>query len=139
MPWRLLILVPGLFLVVETVDVNGLHALLTHAVGPDGGALGMFRAGAVGGGLANVLNNLPVYLAGESAVPAGNHEQLLALLIGTNVGPVVTPWASLATLLWFERCHAQGVTVSLRRFMGTGAVLAAGALTASIGALALAG
>ncbi|MEV5241140.1 SLC13 family permease [Streptomyces cinnamoneus] len=138
-PWRLLVLVPGLFLVVETVDVNGLHGLLASAVGADGGLLGMFRAGAVGGGLSNVLNNLPVYLAGESAVPEGNHQQLLALLIGTNVGPVVTPWASLATLLWFERCHAQGVRVSLRRFTATGAVLAAGALLTAVPALVLTG
>ncbi|MFE7540974.1 SLC13 family permease [Streptomyces platensis] len=134
-PWRLLVMVPGLFLVVETVNVNGLHELLTAAVGTDGGVLGMFRASAVGGGLSNVLNNLPVYLAGESAVPHGNHQQLLALLIGTNVGPVVTPWASLATLLWFERCHAQGVRVPLRSFMATGAVLAVGAVLASTAAL----
>lgn len=134
-PWRLLVMVPGLFLVVETVNVNGLHELLTAAVGTDDGLLGMFRASAVGGGLSNVLNNLPVYLAGESAVPLGNHQQLLALLIGTNVGPVVTPWASLATLLWFERCHAQGVRVPLRSFMATGAVLAVGAVLASTAAL----
>ncbi|MGK5639088.1 SLC13 family permease [Streptomyces sp. URMC 126] len=138
-PWRLLVLVPGLFLVVETVDANGLHRLLASTVGTDGGLLGMVRAAGMGGGLSNVLNNLPVYLAGESAVPRDNHEQLLALLIGTNVGPVITPWASLATLLWFERCHARGVRVPLRRFMGTGAVLAVGALTASVGALALTG
>lgn len=134
-PWRLLVMVPGLFLVVETVNVNGLHDFLTSAVGADGGALGMFRASAVGAGLSNVLNNLPVYLAGESAVPLANHQQLLALLIGTNVGPVVTPWASLATLLWFERCQAQGVRVPLRSFMATGAVLAAGAVLASTAAL----
>ncbi|WP_424637223.1 SLC13 family permease [Embleya sp. AB8] len=138
-PWRLLVLVPGLFLVVEAVDVHGLHRVLSSAVGTDGGVLGMFRAAAVGGGLANALNNLPVYLAGESAVPAGNHDQLLALLIGTNVGPVITPWASLATLLWFERCQAQGVRVSLWRFVGTGAVLAVGALVAAVSALALTG
>ncbi|MFI9202295.1 SLC13 family permease [Streptomyces sp. NPDC053048] len=138
-PWRLLVLVPGLFLVVETVDVNGLHEVLASAVGPDGGLLGMLRAGAVGGGLSNVLNNLPVYLAGESAVPVDNHDQLLALLIGTNVGPVVTPWASLATLLWFERCHAQGVRVSLRRFTVTGLVLALAAVPAAVVALAVSG
>ncbi|MEV4432981.1 SLC13 family permease [Streptomyces sp. NPDC049585] len=138
-PWRLLVLVPGLFLVVETVNVHGLHELLARAVGTDGGTAGAFRAAAVGGGLANVLNNLPVYLAGEAAVPLGNHQQLLALLIGTNVGSVITPWASLATLLWFERCHAQGVRVSLGRFMATGAVLAAGALAASVAALVATG
>ncbi|MPY54185.1 arsenic transporter [Streptomyces sp. K1PN6] len=136
-PWRLLVMVPGMFLVVETVNVNGLHDLLASAVGHDGGLLGLFRAAAVGGGLSNVLNNLPVYLAGEAAVPVGNHDQLLALLIGTNVGPVVTPWASLATLLWYERCHAYGVRVPVARLMGTGAVLAVTAVLASVVALTL--
>ncbi|MFD2687455.1 SLC13 family permease [Streptomyces phyllanthi] len=136
-PWRLLVMVPGMFLVVETVNANGLHDVLAAAIGHDGGVRGLFRAAAVGGGLSNVLNNLPVYLAGEGAVPVGNHDQLLALLIGTNVGPVVTPWASLATLLWYERCHAYGVRVPVARLMGTGAVLAVAAVAASVAALAL--
>ncbi|MFI1049276.1 SLC13 family permease [Streptomyces griseoruber] len=136
-PWRLLVMVPGMFLVVETVNAHGLHALLSSAVGHDGGVLGLFRAAAVGAGLSNVLNNLPVYLAGEGAVPVGNHDQLLALLIGTNAGPVITPWASLATLLWYERCVAYGVRVPVARLMGTGAVLAVSAVAASVTALAL--
>ncbi|MFF8972025.1 SLC13 family permease [Streptomyces sp. NPDC014995] len=138
-PWRLLVMVPGMFLVVETVNANGLHDLLASAVGQDGGLGGMFRAAAVGGGLSNVLNNLPVYLAGEGAVPVGNHDQLLALLVGTNAGPVITPWASLATLLWYERCHAYGVRVPVTRLMGTGAVLAVAAVTASVAMLAVTG
>ncbi|MEU3617481.1 SLC13 family permease [Streptomyces sp. NPDC006872] len=136
-PWRLLVMVPGMFLVVETVNEHGLHDLLASAVGEDGGLLGQFRAAAVGGGLSNVLNNLPVYLAGEGAVPVANHDQLLALLVGTNAGPVITPWASLATLLWYERCLAYGVRVPVARLMGTGAVLAVTAVAASVAALAL--
>ncbi|MFD5317096.1 SLC13 family permease [Streptomyces sp. NPDC127098] len=138
-PWRLLFLVPGMFLVVETVDAHGLHELLASAVGTDDGLLGMLRAAGVGAGLSNVLNNLPVYLAGESAVPVGNEDQLLALLTGTNVGPVITPWASLATLLWFERCHAGGVRVPVRTFVATGTVLALTAVPASVLALAALG
>ncbi|MFF9057151.1 SLC13 family permease [Streptomyces sp. NPDC014882] len=136
-PWRLLVMVPGMFLVVETVNANGLHALLASAIGDDDGLVGMFRAAAVGAGLSNALNNLPVYLAGEAAVPLADHDQLLALLVGTNAGPLITPWASLATLLWYERCHAYGVRVPLGRLMGTGAVLSVAAVTASVGALAL--
>ena len=136
-PWRLLVMVPGMFLVVETVNAHGLHTLLASAVGHDGGTLGLFRAAAVGSGLSNALNNLPVYLAGEAAVPAANHDQLLALLIGTNAGPVITPWASLATLLWYERCVAYGVRVPVARLMGTGVVLAVTAVAASVAALAL--
>ncbi len=130
-------MVPGMFLVVETVNAHGLHDLLASAVGHDGGVLGMFRAAAVGGGLSNTLNNLPVYLAGEAAVPVANHDQLLALLVGTNAGPVITPWASLATLLWYERCHAYGVRVPVARLVGTGAVLATAAVVTSVTALAL--
>ncbi|MGW7354401.1 SLC13 family permease [Streptomyces sp. NPDC054784] len=136
-PWRLLVLVPGMFLVVETANAHGLHGFLVSAVGDEGGFTGMLRTAGVGAGLSNALNNLPVYVAGESAVPTGHHDQLLALLIGTNVGATVTPWASLATLLWFERCHWHGTPVPLRRFMATGLVLAVGCVVAATGTYAL--
>ncbi|TXS30972.1 arsenic transporter [Streptomyces sp. ms191] len=132
-PWRLLVLVPGMFLVVETVDARGLHDLLTAAMGSDDGLVGMLRSAAVGAGVSNALNNLPVYLAGEAAIPVENSDQLLALLVGVNVGPVVTPWASLATLLWFERCRWHGTRIGMGRFLGTGLVLAVtGTLAATL-------
>jgi arsenical pump membrane protein len=136
-PWRLLVFVTGLFLVVQTVSSHGLDSIVRALIGVDGDALGSYRAAATGAGLSNVLNNLPAYVAGEAVVPIPNHDQLLALLIGTNVGPIVTPWASLATLLWFERCHAQGVKIGLRKFMLTGFGLAAIGLLATVGALLL--
>ena len=64
---------------------------------------------------------------------------LLALLIGTNVGPLATPWASLATLLWYERCRAAGVAVPIRKFVLTGAGLAAACSVLTVAALLLAG
>ncbi|MFJ8886304.1 SLC13 family permease [Streptomyces sp. NPDC102402] len=138
-PWRLLVLVPGMFLVVQTVDAHGLHELLESLLGTDDGFWGMLRTAAVGAGLSNVLNNLPAYLAGEAVVPVGNQDQLLALLIGVNVGPLVTPWASLATLLWFERCRWQGTRIAMGRFVGTGLVLSVAGTLAAVCALALAG
>ncbi|WP_374772905.1 SLC13 family permease [Streptomyces sp. NBC_01310] len=132
-PWRLLVLVPGMFLVVETVNAHGLHEILATAIGPDNGVIGMLRSAAVGAGFSNALNNLPAYMAAEAAIPEANHQQLLAQLIGVNVGPVVTPWASLATLLWFERCRWHGTRIQLGRFFGTGLVLAvAGTLSATV-------
>ena len=38
----------------------------------------------------------------------------MALLVGVNAGPLVTPWASLATLLWLQRCRTAGVVVPWR-------------------------
>jgi arsenical pump membrane protein len=125
LPWRLLVFVTGLFLVVQTIARHGLGRLVAALVGTDGGTLGALRTGAAGALMSNVVNNLPAYVAGEAAVPAANQLQLLALLIGTNVGPLAVPWASLATLLWYERCKANAVHVPLKRFLVTGTALAA--------------
>jgi arsenical pump membrane protein len=70
-------------------------------------------------------------------VPLTHGQQLIGLLIGTNVGPIVTPWASLATLLWYERCRASDIHVPWRRFMLTGAITAACVLVAAVCGLLL--
>jgi len=134
-PWRLPVFVTGLFLVVQTISLHVLGSLTSALMSLSAGPEGVFRAAATGAGLANLVNNLPAYVAGEAVVPAANHEQLLGLLIGVNVGPVITPWASLATLLWYERCVAAGVAVPLRRFMLTSACLAVAGIALSTAAL----
>lgn len=134
-PWQLLVFVTGLFLVVPTLSRYGLAELMTGLIGTDHNGVGLYRAAVAGAGLSNVLNNLPAYTAGEAVIPAGNGDQLLALLIGTNVGPIVTPWASLATLLCLESCRDHGLRVPLRKFVLTGLGLAIVALAASVGAL----
>ncbi|MGN9908496.1 SLC13 family permease [Phytohabitans sp. LJ34] len=134
-PWRLLVFVTGLFLVVDTVGRHGLSDWMSTLIGTDPGTEGVVRAAATGGALSNVLNNLPAYVAGEAVIPTGNHTQLLGLLIGTNVAPLITPWASLATLLWAERCRAAGVSVPWPRFVATSAVTAVVVLAATVAAL----
>ncbi|HWG28038.1 SLC13 family permease [Actinospica sp.] len=124
LPWRLLANVTGMFLVVQTLSVHGLDTFVGHLIGTDGGFVGQLRAAGTGLGLSNVVNNLPAYIAGEAAIPPGNHTQLLALLIGVNAGPISTPWGSLAMLLWFERCDAAGLAVPKRAVAIAGTVLA---------------
>ncbi|MEV4163020.1 SLC13 family permease [Nonomuraea dietziae] len=126
-PWQLLIFVTGLFLVVPTLSAHGLSALMSWLVGE---AHDPFRTAFVAAGLANVINNLPAYQALEGVVA-----NPLVLLVGVNVGPVITPWASLATLLWFESCARHGVKVPMRRFVLTGAGLAVVGIAASAAAL----
>jgi arsenical pump membrane protein len=135
LPWRLLVFVTGLFFVVDTISLHGLDKVMAWFIGTDPGQTGMWRASATGGVLSNVLNNLPSYKAGEAVIPLGNHDQLLGLLIGTNVGPLITPWASLATLLWLERCRSAGVEIRWGRFLLTGAITAAAVLAASVATL----
>ncbi|MDT7544142.1 MAG: arsenical pump rane protein [Actinomycetota bacterium] len=108
-PWRLVLLVEGLFLVVSAIGPHGLDDAIRSAAGT-GGGLRLAGAAAVG---ANLANNLPAYLALERVVP---HGHLLDVLLGVNLGPLVLPWGSLATLLWMDRCRARGVHVSARQF-----------------------
>ena len=80
---------------------------------------------------------LPAYVAGEAAVPAVDHDQLLGLLVGVNLGPLVAPWGALATLIWFDTVRREGVAVPLGRFLGTSALTAAVTLAAALEALVL--
>uniref|UniRef100_UPI002458BA37 ArsB/NhaD family transporter n=1 Tax=Nocardia abscessus TaxID=120957 RepID=UPI002458BA37 len=100
---------------------------------------GASAAAAAGAGLSNIANNLPAYTAGEAVIPAQNGDQLLALLIGTNVGPIVTPWGSLATLLCLEFCRSHDVRVPMTRFVLTGFVLAMIATAGAVAALLVLG
>jgi arsenical pump membrane protein len=136
-PWRLVVMVVGLFLVVGTVDRWGLERLLREVVGASSGAAGVWRAGAAGAVLSNLVNNLPAYVAGETAIAPGDHDQLLGLLVGVNLGPLVAPWAALATLIWFDTVRREGVGVPLGRFLGTSALTAVVTLAAALGALVL--
>ena len=134
-PWRLPVFVTGLFLVVQTVSVHLLGTVMSALISSSGGAAGVYRAALTGAGLANLVNNLPSYVAGEAVIPAANHTQLLGLLVGVNVGPLITPWGSLAVLLWYERCVTSGLAVPLRRFTLTSAGVAVAGVGLSVAAL----
>jgi arsenical pump membrane protein len=134
LPWQLMLLAGGLFLVVEAAHSLGLGEVLAAVSGTGHSPLDLLRlagAGAVG---ANAIDNLPAYLALEPV--AGDPVRLAALLIGVNAGPLITPWASLATLLWHERLSALDVTISWRRYMLLG--LLAAPLTVVLATLGLA-
>lgn len=121
LPWRLVLLVEGLFLLIATLDAHFLERLLGHLAGHSGSPLGVLRTASVGAGASNLANNLPSYLALEP-VADGRHDQLFGLLLGTNLGPLVLLWGSLATLLWRERCKARGIHVSAWEFARIGLI-----------------
>jgi arsenical pump membrane protein len=137
-PWRLVLLVEGLFLVVATLGAHGLDRVLGDAAGHSDRALGVLRTAGVGAGASNVANNLPSYLALER-VTGPHRDQVFGLLLGTNLGPLVLLWGSLATLLWRERCKARNVEVSPWQFARLGLVGVPLLLLASWGALLVTG
>ncbi|MBO3096428.1 SLC13 family permease [Cellulomonas dongxiuzhuiae] len=131
-PWPLLVLASGLFLAAEAVQEAGLRAVLEQGLA--GG--GPWAVAATGLLAANALNNLPAYLLLE---PGAAHDPrlLVALLVGVNAGPLITPWASLATLLWHRALVRSGVDVPWGRYVVLGLVVAPLTVAAGVGALAL--
>lgn len=134
-PWQALGLAAALFVIVETAHVRGLAALLSPLAASGHGLLEMLRVAGIGALAANGIDNLPAYLVLE---PIAGHDPvaLMALLIGVNLGPLVTPWASLAILLWHHRVSALGVSISWGRFALWGLVAAVATVGAAVLALA---
>ena len=134
-PWQLVLLASGLFLVVEAAHSTGLGTVLATVSGSGRDPLSLLQLSAVGTLGANAINNLPAYLALEPV--AGDPVRLAALLIGVNVGPLITPWASLATLLWHERLTALNVHISWGRYSVLGLIAAPVTVVAATLGLAL--
>lgn len=122
LPVPLVVFVCGLFLAVAALGRLGVTDALAAAAGTGADAPALLRLAAVGTATANLADNLPAYLALEPA--AGSAPRLLALLVAVNAGPLITPWASLATLLWHGRLASMGVHVSWFRFAALGLVAA---------------
>ena len=137
LPWQLVLGVGLLFILVQIAHDRGLGAALSRAAGHGSSGVALAQLCGVGAVGANLVDNLPSYLALEPAADA-SPLRLAALLVGVNAGPLITPWASLATLLWAARCRSAGVAVSWRRFAARGAVLVPLLLAMSVTSLWLA-
>ncbi|RWZ51126.1 arsenic transporter [Labedella phragmitis] len=135
LPWQLVLFAAGLFLTVDAAQNAGLTSIVAALAGTGNAPADLLRLASVSAAGANVLDNLPAYLAAEPA--AGSRERLVAVLIGVNAGPLVTPWASLATLLWHGRLAALGVEISWWRFAGLGLIVAPLTVVASTLAFAV--
>ncbi|BDD82195.1 arsenic transporter [Tsukamurella pulmonis] len=130
-PWRMVLILAAVFAAVQVALAAGLEGVLRDVAGAGTAPSDLLRVAGVGAVAANGVNNLPAYLALEPAV-SGDPARLMALLIGVGVAPIVTLWASLATLLWRERCLRAGVRVDARRFAIHGLLLAVPATVAAV-------
>lgn len=122
LPWQLVVFASGLFVAVGVLQSLGSAGLIDAIAGRGEFPLALLQLAGTGMLGANVMNNLPAYLALESV--AQSPARIAALLIGVNAGPLITPWASLATLLWHQRLSADGVDVPWPRYVILGMICA---------------
>ena len=83
---------------------------------------GPLRVGAVSALGSAILNNHPMGLLNMMALEGSGHRNVLAALVGGDLGPRLFPMGSLAGLLWLEMLRRSGVEVSVRRFVMVGAL-----------------
>ena len=142
--WPVLILVAGLFILVEALDRTGVIAALAGllhtaaSASPSKAAAGAGVAVALAG---NLMNNLPAGLIASSAIAQAHAPKQVvdALLIGVDLGPNLSITGSLATILWLAAIRREGETVGFWRFLKVGAVVTPPALAAALAARLLLG
>ncbi|MDN6172002.1 MAG: SLC13 family permease [Yaniella sp.] len=122
-PWSALVLAGALSTVATTLNAVGGEEIVRGILGDTQATpMGLLQLAGAGALTANLINNIPAFLALEPALTTSN--DYLAMLIGTNTGPIITPWASLATLLWYDQLQRAGVQIRWRTFIALGLILA---------------
>jgi arsenical pump membrane protein len=111
-----LLFVFGLAVVVDAAVEHGLGGTARDVLPHGNSLLALLAMTALAALLANLVNNVPATLVFTSVIAPGATDQLLAMLIGVNVGPNLTYTGSLATLLWRRVVRAEGVEPSRRAF-----------------------
>ena len=133
-PWNSLLLVTAVSAVAALVHtIGGAGWLGGQNIGGGESFLDLVTIAGAGGVTANLMNNIPAFLFLEPMV--GSPTSYIALLIGVNAGPIITPWASLATLLWHDQLRRAGVRIKWSTFIILGCILAPVAVLLSVAML----
>jgi arsenical pump membrane protein len=145
-PWHIVVFSLGMYLVVYGLRNAGLTAMLAALLdrcagyGVWGAAFG---TGLLTAALSSVMNNLPTVLIGALSVDA-THAQgavreamIYANVIGSDLGPKITPIGSLATLLWLHVLAEKDIRISWSYYFRVGIVLTLPVLLLTLAALAL--
>src|SRR6202522_3136667 len=144
--WGTLVLVAGLFVMVDAVESQGALRLTQQWVmwavglGPNAGTL---VVGFVVGVANNIVNNLPLGLIAGATIQAAHVQGAIAhaVLIGVDLGPNLSVTGSLATILWLlalrkdssRDADGEKLEVSFWGFLKVGVVTMPVALLAALG------
>jgi len=115
-PWQVVWFSLGLYVVVYGLKNAGLTNEITHILqylDAQSQLIAVVGTGFISAGLSALMNNMPTIMIMDIALhDIGNHAMIYANIIGCNLGPKMTPFGSLATLLWLHSLAKKDVQIS---------------------------
>ena len=126
-PWQVVWFSIGLYIVVYGLKNAGLTDYLASvlvSLADKGDLIAVVGTGFIAAFLSAVMNNMPTIMIMDiSLANIGNEAMIYANIVGCNLGPKMTPFGSLATLLWLHVLAQKGVKISFAEYSKFGMIV----------------